>query len=330
MTHHTNSDSQKKIPEPRKKVTLKTLNNFKKKSIPVSFVTSYDYPTAYMVNEAGVDMILVGDSGGMTMLGYPNTLPVTMDEMLHFTKAVTRANKHAFVVGDMPFRSYQISNEEAVRNACSFIAEGGCDAVKLEGGARSEERIKAIVDAGIPVMGHLGVTPQSLSALGGYRVQGKTLESFEEVLEDALAVQEAGASFLLLEAMPEESAGLIRDALQIPVYGIGAGGKLDGQLLIVHDLLGTFIGDIEPKFAKKYLNGRKLFVDALKTYHTEVKTNQFPSQEHLYELPPEEKKSLVSKMQAALGSRMGKRKNTMSSSDSLKGQKPEVRPSGMN
>jgi 3-methyl-2-oxobutanoate hydroxymethyltransferase len=271
-----------------KKVTLNTLRKKKREGVPVSFITAYDYPSATFVNRAGIDMILVGDSGGMAMLGYKNTLAVTMDEMLQFAKSVNRVQGSAFVVGDMPYMSYQVSNEEAVRNAGRFMSEAGCDAVKLEGGVRMCERVHAIVDAGIPVMGHLGMTPQSMAVQSGYTVQGKKLEGFKVVLEDAIALKNAGASFILLEAMPEGAGELIRDALDIPIYGIGAGSKLDGQLLIFHDLMGTFVGDIEPKFAKKYLEGAKLMTEALSDYHKEVVTGVFPGPSHVYKTKPED------------------------------------------
>jgi 3-methyl-2-oxobutanoate hydroxymethyltransferase len=264
---------------------LGALCQLKSKGIPASAITAYDYPSAVFADEAGMDWILIGDSGGMTMLGYKNTLPVTMEEMMHFSKAVTRGAKSAFVIGDMPFMSYQLSNESAVLNASRFLAEGGCDAVKLEGGIRMCDRIRAIVDAGIAVMGHLGLTPQSISLQGGYKVVGKTLEEYKNVLADARAVEKAGASFILLEAMPEEPARMIRDELTIPVYGIGAGAKLDGQLLIMHDVLGTFIGDIEPKFAKRYLEGRRLITQALAEYGAEVKAGTFPGRDQLYQIP---------------------------------------------
>jgi 3-methyl-2-oxobutanoate hydroxymethyltransferase len=267
---------------PKKKVTLRTLVDLKAKGTPASFVTAYDFPSSSFANSAEIDMILVGDSGGMTTLGYKNTLPVTMDEMIHFSKAVCRANKTSFVIGDMPFLSYQVSNELAVQNAGRFIAEAGCDAIKLEGGIRMAARIRAISDSGIAVMGHLGLTPQSLSLAGGYKVYGKTLDEFKLILDDAYAIEEAGASFILLEAMPEEPAGLIRDALKIPVYGIGAGKNLDGQLLILHDLIGAFVGDVNPKFVKQYCNVKDMIIAALAEYNLDVKSKAFPAVEHLY------------------------------------------------
>ena len=271
----------------RKKISLGALRDLKTKGIPAAAITSYDYPSAVFADDAGMDWVLVGDSGGMTVLGYKNTMPVTMEEMLHFAKAVTRGSKYAYVIGDMPFMSYQLSNESAVHNASRFLAEAGCDAVKLEGGLAMCDRIRAITDAGIAVMGHLGLTPQSISLQGGYKIYGKTLEEYQRVLIDAKAVERAGASFLLLEAMPEEPARMIRDELSIPVYGIGAGAKLDGQLLIMHDVLGVFVGDIEPKFAKRYLEGRRLITQAMTEYAAEVRSGQFPGPQYLYPIAPD-------------------------------------------
>jgi 3-methyl-2-oxobutanoate hydroxymethyltransferase len=279
----------------------------KTKGIPASYVTAYDYPSACFADAAGIDMILVGDSGGMTTLGYKNTLPVTMEEMMHFSKAVCRGSKTAFVVGDMPFMSYQPSNEIAVLNAGRFISEAGCDAVKLEGGRRMADRIRAISDSGVAVMAHLGLTPQSLSMAGGYKVHGKNLNEFEGLLEDALAIQEAGAAFVLLEAIPEEPAAYIREALSIPVYGIGAGKKLDGQLLILHDLIGAFVGDINPKFAKRYCNVGQIVTDALRQYNQEVKEKVFPALEHTYPINEEE----LAKIKAFVGKDAKKKTNTV-------------------
>lgn len=272
----------------RKKITLRELQSMKKKGIPASFITAYDFPSASFAEQSEIDMILVGDSGGMTMLGYKNTMPVTMDEMMHFAKAVCRAVKTCFVIGDMPFLSYQVSNEDAIRNAGRFMAEAGCDAIKLEGGHRMVDRIEAISGAGIPVMAHLGLTPQSLSMAGGYKVYGKTADEVTEIIRDAKSVEYAGASFILLEAMPEESAAIVRESVHIPVYGIGAGKKLDGQLLILHDLIGSFVGDIKPKFAKQYAQVGNMIKQALERYSYEVKEGLFPDKENLYAIDPKE------------------------------------------
>ena len=233
------------------KKTIFSFKKMKKDGNPITWITAYSYPMAYAAEQAGIDMILVGDSGGMVELGYRTTNPVTMDEMILLAKAARRGAPNTFIVGDMPQASYEISNELAITNAMRFVKEAGCDAIKLEGGVRVAERIKAISNAGIVVVGHLGLTPQSTASFGGYRVQGKTKESLDETIVDALSVENNGASFLLLEAMPEISAFQVVKNLKIPVLGIGA-GKIDGQLIIMHDLLG-FYHDFRPWFAKSYV-----------------------------------------------------------------------------
>jgi len=235
--------------------TKKTILDFvsmKKNGTPLTWITAYDLPFAQVTEEAGVDMILVGDSGGMVQLGYDTTNPVTMDEMMFMASSARRGAPNTFIVGDMPQGSYEVCNEEAVRNALRFVKECASDAIKLEGGVRVAGRVRAIVDAGIPVVGHLGLTPQSTTSFGGYRVQGKTVKSFESTLQDALALQEAGAFAILLEAMPAEPAAQIAAQLEIPIYGIGAGGGVDGQLVIMHDLMG-FYQSFRPWFAKCYV-----------------------------------------------------------------------------
>ncbi|SRR6266542_499183 len=264
-----------------KKVTTATLRAYKQRNQKAVFVTAYDYPTATFAQRAGVDMILVGDSAAMTMMGLPNTLGVTMDEMIVFVKSVCRAAQHAFIVGDLPFLSYQPSDETAILNAGRFIA-AGCDAVKCEGGRRVVNRVRAMVDAGICVMGHLGLTPQNLAQLGGYRVQGKSFAAVEQLTDDALALQEAGAFSILLEAMPSESAAYVRDCLEIPVYGIGAGPFVDGQLVISHDILGNFVGDIAPKFVKRYAQLGTEIERVFREYAEDVRGGAFPSPEHCY------------------------------------------------
>lgn len=236
----------------KKKITLLQLQRMKVLGERVAWITAYDYPFAHCAEQAGVDMILIGDSGGMVQLGYKTTNPVTMDEMIHFARAVRRGAPNTFIIGDMPQGAYEISNEDAVRNSLRFIKEAGCDAVKLEGGERMGERVHAIANAGILVMGHLGLTPQSVATFGGYRVQGKTISSFEKTLDDALALQKAGAFSILLEAMPSEPAGQVCKQLSIPIYGIGAGNMVDGQLVIMHDLMG-FYQQFRPWFAKCYI-----------------------------------------------------------------------------
>jgi 3-methyl-2-oxobutanoate hydroxymethyltransferase len=236
------------------KKTLTELNRMKAQGLPVAWVTAYDLPFAQAAENAGVDMILVGDSGGMVQLGYQSTNPVTMDEMIVLSKAARRGASNTFIIGDMPQGSYEPSERDAVLNALRFIKEAGSDAVKCEGGRRMAPKVRAMVDAGILVMGHLGLTPQSASSFGGYRVQGKTRESFEKTIQDALELQAAGAFAILLEAMPEEPAAQIAQQLRIPIYGIGAGGKVDGQLVIMHDLMG-FYQAFRPWFAKCYIPG---------------------------------------------------------------------------
>lgn len=271
----------------RKKTTILTLRKMKEDQKRVVYVTAYDYPLALLADRASVDMILVGDSLGMTTLGYKTTLLVTMEDMIRHASAVTRAVKYAFVIGDMPYMSYQPSDKDAILNASRFISEASCDAVKCEGGKRVVSRVKAMVNAGILVQGHLGLTPQNMAQLGGYRVQGKTKESYEILLEDALALEEAGVFSLLLEAMPAEVGEEIRKRLKIPVYGIGAGDKMDGQLVIMHDMIGLF-EDFKPKFVKRYCEAGRLIEQSLQQYCNDVRSGVFPQPEHFYEMPEEE------------------------------------------
>lgn len=240
------------IKSKRPKISVLKLNSMKKKNEPVAWVTAYDLPFAYVAERAGADMILVGDSGGMVQLGYETTNPVTMDEMITLASSARRGATNTFLIGDMPQGSYEPSERDAVINALRFIKEAGCDAVKCEGGKRVTPQIKAMVDAGILVMGHLGLTPQSTPSFGGYRVQGKTKESYDQTFQDALELQKAGVFAILLEAMPSEPSGQIAKQLDIPVYGIGAGGVVDGQLVIIHDLMG-FYQPFRPWFAKCYI-----------------------------------------------------------------------------
>jgi 3-methyl-2-oxobutanoate hydroxymethyltransferase len=244
-------------------------------------LTAYDYPTARLLDEAGVDVILVGDSLAMVVLGHDSTLPVTIDEMLHHARAVRRGTKHALVVADMPFGSYHSDTAESLRNAVRFVKEAGAEAVKVEGGERRLELIARLTEAEIPVMGHVGLTPQSVNALGGYRVQGKTVDSAEQLLRDARAVEAAGAFAVVLEAVPRELAAQITRELRIPTIGIGAGPDCDGQILVVHDLLGlTF--DQTPKFARKYANAGEIISNAVREYAADVRTGNFPSDNESY------------------------------------------------
>jgi 3-methyl-2-oxobutanoate hydroxymethyltransferase len=267
---------------PPTKVTVETLRRMKRRQEPVVFVTAYDYPTATFAERAGVDMLLVGDSAAMTMLGLPNTLGITLEEMLTLARAVCRAARRALVVGDMPFLSYQPSDELAVRSAGAFLV-AGCHAVKCEGGIRIASRVRAMTDAGIGVMGHIGLTPQSVAQTGGYRVQGKTRAAAERVLDDARALEDAGAFAILLEAMPPEASALVRQGVGIPIYGIGAGPHLDGQLVISHDILGLFVGSIDPRFVSRYANLDADIERAFRAYADDVRSGTFPRPEHCYQ-----------------------------------------------
>ncbi len=267
------------------KVTVATLARMKARNEKAVFVTAYDYPTATFAERAGVDMILVGDSAAMTMLGLARTVEIGLAEMLVFARAVTRAARRAFVVGDLPFLSYQPSDETAVRSAGAFVA-AGCDAVKCEGGARVARRVRAMVDAGIAVMGHLGLTPQSLGQLGGYRVQGKSLAAAERLVRDAEALERAGVFAILIEAVPAETAALVRQRSGVPVYGIGAGADVDGQLVISHDILGSFVGDIAPRFVKRYADVGAAVERAFRAYAHDVRAGAFPRPEHCYPIEP--------------------------------------------
>ncbi len=279
--------SPQAAPQARKKITTHTLRQKKEQGIPIAMLTAYDYPTALALDRAGVDAILVGDSLGMVVLGYENTLPVTMEDMLHHCRAVARGAKSALLVGDMPFLSYQVSVEEAVRNAGRFLQEGGMDAVKLEGGRERLEAIRAIISAGIPVMGHLGLTPQSVHQLGGFRPQGKTASAARRLLEDALLLEETGCFSLVLESVPARLAEYISARLSIPTIGIGAGAGCDGQVLVTHDLLG-FFDRFTPKFVKTYANLHAAMQEAFAAYIADVQQRAFPGPEHSVEMPPEE------------------------------------------
>ncbi len=261
------------------RITTTELKQKMLKQEKISMLTSYDYSTAAMVDAAGIDMILVGDSLGMVVLGYENTLSVTMDDMIHHTKAVVRATSKSMVVGDMPFMSYHITPQEAVKNAGRFIQEAGAQAVKLEGGTERIDTVKAILDAQIPVMGHIGLTPQSVNQLGGFKVQGKDLDGAKKLIEDAKAMEAAGVFSIVLECVPTQLAQRITAELSIPTIGIGAGPYCDGQVLVVNDMLGMFKGHI-PKFVKKYANLEPLIMEALQAYKQEVEQGIFPAAEH--------------------------------------------------
>jgi 3-methyl-2-oxobutanoate hydroxymethyltransferase len=282
---------------PREKVTLTTLYERKAAREPITWLTAYDYPTALLMDRAGVEMILVGDSLAMTVLGYETTLPVTMEEMLVFTSAVCRAVEYAFVVGDMPYMSYQVSSEEAIRNAGRFMAQCGTDAVKLEGGTRVAPTIEAITNAGIPVMAHIGLTPQSYTQLGGFKAQGRTAEAGQKLIEEAKVLEEAGAFAILVECVPAEVAEVIAERAAIPVYGIGSGNRCDGQLLIVHDLLGLF-ERFQPKFVKRYADLSEIMLYAFESYCAEVKAGEFPKPKHFYTMREGESELLAEALRA--------------------------------
>ena len=264
-----------------KKKTVLDLYKMKQNGEKASWITSYDAPFASFAEAAGIDMILVGDSLGMVVEGFDSTIPVTMDMCIEHCQAVRRGAPNTFVVGDMPFGSYQTSDEEAARNAIRFLKEGGVDAIKLEGGKTVASRIRAIRNCGILVFGHIGLTPQSSGVLGGHKAQGRTVESARAVLEDALAVQEAGANFLLVEAVPPEVTAEIHKLLTIPVYSIGAGAPCDGQLTIFADTIGMFQA-FTPKFIKKYAEIAPIVIDAFKQYSDDIKAGTFPGEEHFY------------------------------------------------
>jgi 3-methyl-2-oxobutanoate hydroxymethyltransferase len=277
--------------EERKPITLLKLAEKRALGEPIVMVTAYDHPSALIVEDAGVDVVLVGDSAANNVLGYRDTVPITMDELLMLARAVRRGLRTPLMVGDLPFGSYESSDEQAIATAHRFVKEAGCDAVKLEGGGQMAERARAIIQAGTPVMGHVGLTPQTATALGGYRAQGRTAERALQVLEDALALQEAGCFSIVFEAIPNELTDLIMEQMEIPVIGIGAGPSPDGQVLVYHDLLG--INDsFKPKFVKRYAELRQTMVDAVTTYAEEVRTAAFPGPEHAYGVAPEEMERL--------------------------------------
>lgn len=278
----------------RSKVTITTLREKVARGEKITMVTGYDYPLALAEEKAGVDIILVGDSLGMTVLGYDSTLPVRMDTMIDHAQAVRRAAPTAYVIGDMPYLSYQISIEQAVANAGRFMKEAGCDAVKLEGGRNVLDVVAALTKATIPVMGHIGLTPQSIAMLGGFKSQGRSLAAAEALIEDAKALEEAGAVALLLEAVPPEVGRIITARANIPVIGIGAGPYCHGQCLIVHDMLGFFEA-FTPKFVKKYADLNSIIVKALQEYISDVKSGTFPAPEHCYKMQPGEGEALLTK-----------------------------------
>ncbi len=265
------------------RVTINQVREMKLKGEKIAVLTAYDYSTAKIVDEAGVPLILVGDSLGMVVLGYESTIPVTMEEMLHHTKAVVRGTKQAMVIGDMPFMSYHISVDDALRNAARFIQQGGAQAVKLEGGVSVAEKVRRVVECGIPVMGHIGLTPQSVHQFGGFKVQGKTRETAARMLEDARALEEAGAFSVVLETVPAPLAALVTEKIAIPTIGIGAGIGCDGQVQVINDILGSFV-DFVPRHAKQYVRLADIMSGAITEYYNEVKAGSFPGDEQSFSM----------------------------------------------
>jgi 3-methyl-2-oxobutanoate hydroxymethyltransferase len=284
----------------KKKLAIHDLYQMKAEKRPITWLTAYDYPTAQFAEAAGLDMLLVGDSLGMCVYGYSGTIPVTMEQCLAHSEAVRRGAPETFVVGDMPFMSYQPSPRIAVENAGRFLMQAGVDAVKLEGGLRAVPAISAIVNSGILVCGHIGLTPQSSGVLGGHKAQGRSAEAALAVVEDALAVEKAGAQLLLVEAVPPEVAGYIRRLLKIPVLSIGAGPDCDGQLLIVSDLIGQFQA-FTPKFVKKYCNVAEIITQAMSDYVQEVRSHKFPGDEHCYKMIKGEEGKFLEAAQKSFG-----------------------------
>lgn len=278
-----------------RKVTIRTFHEKKAVGEPITMLTAYDYATAVAVDRAGLDSILVGDSLGMVVLGYETTLPVTMADMLHHCRAVSRGARRALLIGDMPFMSYQVSVEEAVRNAGRFLQEGGMDAVKLEGGRERADAVRAIVSTGIPVMGHLGLTPQSVHQFGGFRAQGKTAEAARRLLADAQGLERAGCFSLVLESIPSQLGQLVSERLTIPTIGIGAGVHCDGQVLVVHDLLG-FFDRFVPSFVKQYADLHSELAAAFESFQKEVAGREFPGTDHSFEMTEAEWQSLLASL----------------------------------
>lgn len=275
------------------KVTTATILDKKQRREPITCLTAYDYASARLVDEAGVDMVLVGDSLAMVMLGYENTLPVTMQEMLHHTAAVRRGVKRALVIADMPYASYHVSRKEALRNAARFVKEAGAEAVKIEGGEKRVPLIERILDAEVPVMGHIGLTPQSLHVMGGYKVQGKTLAAVEQLMKDAVALDRAGVFSIVLEGIPREVAAMITAEVSVPTIGIGAGPECDGQVLVFHDILGLTFAP-PAKFVRRYADAAAVIGKAVADFKADVESRQYPADEESYHLPKETRAALES------------------------------------
>ncbi|HLZ40717.1 MAG TPA: 3-methyl-2-oxobutanoate hydroxymethyltransferase [Candidatus Sulfotelmatobacter sp.] len=279
------------IGEPRHRVTTASLREQKLRHEPITCITAYDYSAARLVDEAGVEMVLVGDSLAQTMLGYENTLSVTMDEMLHHVKAVRRGLKNALLVADMPYGSYQVDPKEGVVNATRFVKEGGAEVVKIEGGEKRADLIRQIIDAEIPVAGHIGLTPQSVNVMGGYKVQGRNLGGIEQLMRDAVALDHAGVACLYLEGIPREVAAMITAEVSTPTIGIGAGPECDGQVLVFHDILNLTFG-APAKFVRRYGDAAALITHAVQAFRADVRSHQYPSDEESYHLPKDTKAAL--------------------------------------
>ncbi|MFD0958851.1 3-methyl-2-oxobutanoate hydroxymethyltransferase [Paenibacillus chungangensis] len=284
----------------KKRLTIASMQKMKQKQVPITMLTAYDYPSARLAQEAGIDMILVGDSLGNVVLGYDTTIPVTIDDIVYHTRAVARGAAETFIVSDMPFMTYGVSREATLNNAAVIMQKGGAQAVKLEGGAEIADDVSALVKAGIPVMGHIGLTPQSVHQLSGYRVQGKVEQEAKALMEDALALQQAGAFSIVLELMTEPIAAAIGEALTIPVIGIGAGRGCDGQVIVYHDLLQYASPYIEKRFVKPYVDVASTIRQAIEQYVDEVKTRQFPAEEHVFQPQSESTSSAAEAASQAL------------------------------
>jgi 3-methyl-2-oxobutanoate hydroxymethyltransferase len=276
---------------PSRKITTATIHEKKLHRDPISCLTAYDYATARLVDEAGIDIVLVGDSLAMTMLGYENTLSVTVDEMLHHVRAVRRGVKDALLIADMPYGSYHATGEEAIHNAARFVKEGGAEAVKMEGGEKRVDVIRRVIDAEIPVAGHIGLTPQSINVMGGYKVQGKTLSAIEQLMRDAVALDRAGVACIYLEGIPREVAAMITAEVEAPTIGIGAGPDCDGQVLVFHDLLNLTFGHAA-KFVRRYGDAAGLITESVLAFKADVTAHQFPNDSESYHLPRETQAAL--------------------------------------
>ena len=279
------------IGEPRRKITTATIREKKFHRDPISCLTAYDYPTARLVDEAGIDIVLVGDSLAMTMLGYENTLSVTVDEMLHHVRAVRRGVKDALLIADMPYGSYHATAEEAIHNAARFVKEAGAEAVKIEGGEKRVDVIRRVIDAEIPVAGHIGLTPQSINMMGGYKVQGKTLNAIEQLMRDAVALDRAGVACIYLEGIPREVAAMITAEVETPTIGIGAGPDCDGQVLVFHDLLNLTFGHAA-KFVRRYGDAAALITESVLAFKADITAHQFPNDSESYHLPEDTQAAL--------------------------------------